>query len=267
MYEIMFISSGAVSTARFMGRALYFMKIEMTKRQVPEDVISDDEKQQVARISKFTFFLYAKYFLQAMVPAAAPRYDLQFWEDTHQFQLCDPELVDAVFTSIYRHMWYLSEELIPLALCDDGTTDKEKENIVQAMLTAGRPQTFQPKKPDMKSNLLQGRAPGLPSLSEFVGPRSWIIFTMLDVNVAWMEHPPSQWEECNEFLRFQHLIKSLKVVNDCAERAVKDMTEFLNYCQDAERREHVVMVVSHHRQIINYKRLTKADMDNMNMFI
>ena len=100
---------GAVSTARFIGRALYFMKIEMTKHQIPESVVSNAEKDQIGRISKFTFFIYGKYFLQTMVPVAAPKYDLEFWTDTHQFRDCDPELVESVLISLNRHLWYVSE--------------------------------------------------------------------------------------------------------------------------------------------------------------
>ena len=62
--------SGAVSHARFMAKALYIMKIYMTCHQC----------QQVERITKFTFFLHAKYFLQAMLPAPAPHY-LELWEN------------------------------------------------------------------------------------------------------------------------------------------------------------------------------------------
>ena len=54
-------------------------------------------------------------------------------------------------------MWYLSEELVPLSLCDEGLENEEKKHIVEAMLTAGRPQA-----PQMKSHLLLG-------LHEFVG--------------------------------------------------------------------------------------------------
>ena len=55
-----------------------------------------------------------------------------------------------------------------------------------------------------------------------------------------------------DFLRFQNMIQSLKLINDCAERAVKDMMEYLNFCQDAERREKVQIVVNHHRQIMDF---------------
>lgn len=78
---------GAVSHARFMAKGIYFMKIYMTRHQLPRHVLLPRERQQVERVAKFTFFLYAKYFLQAMLPAAAPRLDLELWGDVQHFQV------------------------------------------------------------------------------------------------------------------------------------------------------------------------------------
>ena len=65
----------------------------------------------------------------------------------------------------------------------------------------------------------------------------------LDVAVDWMQLPPPIWLQSAQFLRFQEMVHSLKVVNDCAERAVKDVTEFINYSWDAGWRDRVQMVV------------------------
>ena len=46
-------------------------------------------------------------------------------------------------------MWYLSEEMVPLALCYDEISDEEKADIVIGMLNAGIPQQFAPGKPEM----------------------------------------------------------------------------------------------------------------------
>ena len=41
------------------------------------------------------------------------------------------------------------------------------------------------------------------------------------------------------------------VMNDCAEQSVKDVTEFINYAKDPARLDRVMMVVKHHRQILD----------------
>ncbi len=78
---------GAVSHARFMAKCIYIIKIFMTRHQLPRHVLSCQQHTQIERIAKFALFLYAKYFLQAMMPAAAPRLDLEFWEDVQHFQV------------------------------------------------------------------------------------------------------------------------------------------------------------------------------------
>ena len=77
----------AVSHARFMAKGILIMKIYMTRHQLPSSVLFPQEREQVARIAKFVFFLYSKYFLEAMIPAAAPRLDLEFWTNVHHFQV------------------------------------------------------------------------------------------------------------------------------------------------------------------------------------
>ena len=63
------------------------------------------------------------------------------------------------------------------------------------------------------------------------------------------------------------MVHSLKVVNDCAERDVKDVTEFMNYSRDAGRRDHIQMVVNHHQQLLDFQHLTEQQIDNMEDFL
>ena len=56
-----------------------------------------------------------------------------------------------------------------------------------------------------------------PSLSHFVRPRSWVVPDH-DVNFPRWNIP-----HATDYNRFKELIKSIKVVNDCAERSENDM--------------------------------------------
>lgn len=137
------------------------------------------------------------------------------------------------------------------------------------MLTAGRPQYFQPQKPAMKIDILHRQPPlaGDIGLYEFVGERSWLMFDRMDIDTAWMQHPPSDWPASPAFMVFKERVDQLHVVNDCAERSVKDVTEFINYAKDPARLDRIMMVVNHHRQILDLDHLTKAQMDNMDDFL
>ena len=87
----------------------------------------------------------------------------------------------------------------------------------------------------MKKHLLIDQIPGDVKLHDFVGERSWLIFHLMNIEVDWMQCPPYEWHKYPSYIHFKKLVDSLQVVNDCAERAIKDMTEYLNYSRDAER--------------------------------
>ena len=78
---------GAVHHARFMSRANQYMQLYMTMHQIPNNVITRHERNQIHRVACWCFYIYAKYFLQAMLPAQAPRLDLEFFKENHHFQV------------------------------------------------------------------------------------------------------------------------------------------------------------------------------------
>ena len=135
-------------------------------------------------------------------------------------------MVNQVQASLKRHMWYLSEELVPLALCDQGVSNETKDDIVSAMLNTGRPHDIPPQKPLMHTRLLEKTQ---VNLDLFVGERSWLMFQLLGINTCWMHEQSREWPQNAEYRRFCTIVSSLKVVNDCAERSIKDVTEFINY--------------------------------------
>ena len=83
---------------------------------------------------RFMLFLYAIYFLQAMIPTAASCLDLTFWNECRHFLLISPELVNVVDKSIKNHMWQLSQEFTPLSLCDQGLNLQTKEEVAGAIM-------------------------------------------------------------------------------------------------------------------------------------
>ena len=54
-----------------------------------------------------------------------------------------------------------------MALWDAGTPLQDKRDIVEALLSADRPQVFQPKAPAHQTDVLQDEQ---PTLKDFVGP-------------------------------------------------------------------------------------------------
>ena len=77
-------------------------------------------------------------------------------------------MITPVERCVKRHMWYISEELVPFALCDNGDTEASEEATVVAMIAAGRPQDFPAQKPDMKQQILDQP---LVQLEHFAGQK------------------------------------------------------------------------------------------------
>ena len=174
------------------------------------------------------------------------------------FQVIDQEIAAAVQESISRHMWYLSEDLVVVALCDPHTALHDKRAIVQALMATDRPQQFAPQIPAHRPHLLS--VPD-PSLADFVGPRSWLLFQCLQVEDAdnFLSVDPSVWQGIPAYDRFSRILHQTTPVNDVAERAVRDVVEYVNYSRDNQRNEDVILVVNSHRELVDFAHLTKEE--------
>ena len=194
---------------------------------------------------------------------AAPRLDLEFWENSNRYEIIDSRISEAAMKSVHRQMFYLTEELVLLSLCDPHTSNSEKKELVRTLLQQDRPQTFEPKKPEFKVHLLLNKSHDEPRLKDFIGPRSWLMFDLFDVDVMWMQLSPADWATDDHFKRFDKLLHGIVCVNDVAERNVQNVVEFAEFSKDPERRDRVVSVVNFHREHVNFQHLTKAELQNI----
>ena len=255
---------GAFHHARFMSKAIYFIKMFMLLPQLTQlDLITNVESVAIERMSTFIVLLYGQYFLQTALTTSAPRLDLGFWRNAKRYACVDLAISNAVVQSVHRQMFYLTEELVMLSLCDKDTDDSKKEELVRALLRQDRPQEFEPQKPKFKVELLLNKNPDEPKLADFVGPRSWLMFDIFDVDVLWMQYPPSNWNQNPEYQRFYGLLNGLICVNDVAERNVQNVCQYAEFSKDSERRDRVVKVVNSHREMVDFSDLTKAELSKL----
>ena len=88
-----------------------------------------------------------------------------------------------------------------------------------------------------------------PKLDSFVGPRSWMLFNILHANGTWLQNDVCEWHQNEEFARMKAIIKDLKVVNDLAERCIKDIQEYADLAKDSKYREDILIVATDHRGV------------------
>ncbi len=91
-------------------------------------------------------------------------------------------------------------------------------------------------------------------LSALIGQRSWLLFHLLNAGTEWLHRPVRSWEDCPEYKRVGDFLGDLSVVNDAAERCVKDITEYAEMARDSAHRERILLVVNDHRNVFQELR-------------
>ena len=82
--------------------------------------MSEVEKKQTDKMAKFVLLYYYKFWFTTPLAASAPRNDLDFMSGVIQYRYKEPQVTFNVMKSCYRHMWYLTPQMITLALTDKG---------------------------------------------------------------------------------------------------------------------------------------------------
>ena len=98
------------------------------------------------------------------------------------------------------------------------------------------------------------------SLPDFLGPRSTILFSLIDVPHTFLADP--QWRQSTEFQQVKAALKNLSPVNDSCERALALATTFNGLItKDEESYQELVLVVEAHRK--KFKLEKKSDLKNV----
>ena len=58
-------------------------------------------------------------------------------------------------------------------------------------------------------------------LLDLIGPESWVLVTALNISHDWLSLPCREWETLGDFCCGRDFVRTLKDVNDTAERGVK----------------------------------------------
>lgn len=234
---------GAMHHARFMSKSIYLMKMELMTERISFSV---EERRQVHKMAQFIALFYAKYFLRSRIAVFSPLDDLKFLSSIISYSDEDPDLAIPVITSIKRHLWYLTEELVVLSLFNEELASFTRSVMAKKLFSTPRPDVYnvgKPKFPTIDDY-------NLPFLSSLIGPRSWLIFALLGLTNSqdWLQLPPKYWELMFDYRFARNFCVNLQVVNDCAERAIKLVEDFSHITQDEEQFQFLLQSVEEHRK-------------------
>ena len=125
---------GPVHHARWMAKLIYGIKIFLFRDQKDIFNLTKKEENQLQRFVQFGALLYTKVWTEAPLAAEAPSNDLALWIDLGKYQCIDREISLAAREVLERHLWYIADETVGLALFSNRVSAVEKAKIVAGMM-------------------------------------------------------------------------------------------------------------------------------------
>ena len=211
---------GALHKARWMAKILYAIKIVLMYRKFGSGNITVLGRGQLALLQRFVKFVvtvYVPWWLTASVASSAPCNDLAFINTALEYE--DRPISKAALTAMSRHMWYLTEELVPLAFfsnIDDEMKEKMRVKILsyeKRTVCVNRKGTEygKPQFPPVHTSPHQ-------DLSTYIGKDSRMFFQMIRQDDSFLNHEVKDWAENPSYKSCKEVVSNLCVVNDAAER-------------------------------------------------
>lgn len=248
---------GPVHRARWMAKLIYAMKMYVFRSQQGAFRLTKKEEAQIERFVKFGALIYTRAWIAAPLATEAPAGDLQLWVDLGNYQSIDPEISRAARKILENHLWYLSDELVGLALFSDLVTAAEKKKIVQGM-------TRQPGERKVRGDSSILLKPDV-CLGDFATTRTADFLCRYNVDNTFLLSAPQQWPEIEQYRSGQARLKMLRVVNDTAERAVKLFEEYNSLLtNDEEEKQLLLQVVEANRKAVPTETTKRSTIQALN---
>ena len=231
------------------GRCHLFARLEMIKNI--SNIMNENEKKMVKTASLFISLTYCSWFFKRSLSIKTPVNDLVAFKDVFDLSKKYPEFSQSILKSMQNHTWYLSQQLVVMALVDDDVEKDDKKNILQKLLQFPVPEEFMKGKPKMPVNTSS------TTLSNLVGDQSWILFCL--AKVIHDQVKLASQEDLNVLDNFKFFVKNMEATNDCAERNIKLIQDFIMSYRNEDMKQNVLLVAKNHRKTLN-KNLTNTQL-------
>ena len=242
---------GAISHARFMSQAIYFMKLKIMNRQLAF-INTNALKCEINEMSEFIALFYAKWFIRSSVSKISPRVDLESIWEMKGYRKIRPEISNKCIASISNHLWYLHPTVIPFCLLDENVIEKEKREVCSALLNIMGQKENSIKYEKIKMEpCINIKKKVRPSLSKFIDKSSLLIFDILghdSERLEWLQLPSKSWPLMSAFREFRDFVKNIPVVNDSAERNVALLKSFISTSTDESLRQDLFLSIEKKRK-------------------
>src|SRR6218665_932100 len=195
-----------------------------------------------------------------------PRHGLKLHlEQRLQEQICSFGLIlenlkkliqrKAARSVLERHLWYLSDETVGLAMFSDRVTIEEKETLVAGLSREATEPNVRGDPIFLKEGIRLGDFATINVNIETVR-----LLNQLQIDHSFLSIPPGQWNDLESYQQGKHRVQQLRVVNnDTAERGVKLFEEFNSLLtHNEEDKQLLLQVIEANRKAVPTESKTKS---------
>jgi hypothetical protein len=246
---VRFRAPAGLHRARWMARLIYGFKLFMFGRKAAVDGLFKLSTSEERGLIQLLCFSIAGGYIQAWFSApegiSAPRNDLDFLDRLLRYSKIDNTVSTVAISKFLGHLWYLSEELIAFSFFDPLVPIQEKRDMLNALNSKSGSLN-----PSRRINLTDSDLEKALKPSLFVTTQTLAFFNILQIPTEFLRKDPELWNEDDDYETGQRVARSLKVVNDVAERGVALIQDFNeHFTRNEEQKQYVLQVISEHRKI------------------
>ena len=211
---------GAYHMARWMAKVIYCQKIYLFRDQFK---LTASEARHLTEFCLFAAHIYVQAWITCPLASDAPVNDWLLFNRIKQYAAINQAVSHAAMTKLQNHLWYLGAEMVPFVLFSDKISVDDKRLVAQAMANSGAEWTVRGVRyPSEECDQLQTK-----KWHELITSSSTAAMNSLGLDVSTLAaNDPHIWKDIPSFQQAAAVVKSIKVVNDVAERSVALMSSF-----------------------------------------
>jgi hypothetical protein len=239
---IRFRVPGAFHHARWMAKLIYVLKIFLFQNQFK---LTKRESVGCLEFGLFVSLIYVKAWITCSNSSDAPFDDLSLIQSLTKYSTISKVISTTALKAIGRHLWYLGEEMAPLSLFSDIVPVETKRLIVARLRDILGQQKLNSR--SIRCTTVQDLY--IKALDSFIGPSSRFFFDALQLDTSFFAEDVENWPEVPSYQSAEKTVRALKVVNDCAERAIALATTFNSaLTKHDEQKQFLFQTVESHRK-------------------